>query len=260
MRRRRRLWPHAILVLFVLMGGLQACQIEADEPAPLNAVWIIGDSITRGLYASNEAAMFRHHVFTDLQDRHPGQIRLLFWEGMCTLGRLEARWERLEPLPPPTILFIELGVNDILPSPTCEQVPEAEWQARYGAMLDRFRQLAPQAQIIVGTTPWVGWDDERRARAQLYNGWIHQEAEARGLAVADLWAATVDRPDGLSSPDQPNPFPPDFHGDGFHPNDLGHQRIADAFLSAYYWHYARDGLTYFPLIAGGDAGRVASAN
>lgn len=251
MRHRRRLWLQQLLALFVLMGGLSARWTLADEPPPLVSVWVIGDSITRGLYASSESAMFRHRIFTSLQERRPGQIRLLFWEGMCTLGRLEARWQRLERLPPPTILFIELGVNDVLPNVTCEQVSETEWQAHYGAMLDRFRQFAPEATIVVGEVPWVGWDAERRARAQTYNGWIRQEAAARGLAVADLWAATVDRPDGLSSPDVSNPFPPDYRGDGFHPNDLGHRRIADAFLASYHWYYERDALTFFPLMVGG---------
>lgn len=261
MHKQRRLWLCILLALSILAVATQTDLIDdgifgdvptaADDTPPLRSVWIIGDSITRGLYAGSEAAMFRQRIFANLQDHQPGQIRLFFWEGMCTLGRLEARWQRLERLPPPTILFIELGVNDVLPSKTCEQVPEADWQAHYSAMLSRFQQFAPEAKIVVGEVPWLGWDAEHRQRAQIYNQGIRYEAERRGLAVAGLWAATVDRPDGLSSRDDPNPLPPDYHGDGFHPNDLGHKRIADAFLSAYHWYYRREGLTYFPLVAGG---------
>jgi lysophospholipase L1-like esterase len=58
---------------------------------------------------------------------------------------------------------------------------------------------------------------------------IKEEAAARGIAVADLWALECAC---RSTPTDPSPFPPYYRGDNFHPNDEGHRRIADALLRA----------------------------
>jgi len=51
---------------------------------------------------------------------------------------------------------------------------------------------------------------------------------------------TVDRPDGISAPKQPSAFPPKYQGDTFHPNAVGHARIAETFYQTYVEHYANN--------------------
>ena len=249
MWRFRLLLCIAVLLVIIAPGGAAASQ--AQSGAAPRTVWIIGDSLARGLYATGEAQMYRNLLFDEVQARYPGQVRLLFWQEMCSLARLEDRWDRIEDVPPPDILFLELGLNDVVQTSGCEHVPDDAWQALLGAVLDRFQALSPNAQIVVGTIPWSGWPEghEMRLRARAYNHWIFKQAEARGLVVADLWAATLDRQDGLSSQEEPNPFPPAYRGDGFHPNDLGHRRLAQTFWTAYLFRHEQSGLVYLPFQA-----------
>ena len=249
MWRFRLLLCIAVLLVIIAPGGAAASQTQGGA-AP-RTVWIIGDSLARGLYATGEAQMYRNLLFDEVQARYPGQVRLLFWQEMCSLARLEDRWDRIEDVPPPDILFLELGLNDVVQTSGCEHVPDDAWQALLGAVLDRFQALSPNAQIVVGTIPWSGWPEghEMRLRARAYNHWIFKQAEARGLVVADLWAATLDRQDGLSSQEEPNPFPPAYRGDGFHPNDLGHRRLAQTFWTAYLLRHEQSGLVYLPFQA-----------
>lgn len=247
MCRFRLLLCFAALLLLVAPAA-------ASDPQSVTAprtVWIIGDSLTLGLYATGESQMYRNLLFDEVQARYPGQVRLLFWQEMCSLARLEERWDRLEEVPPPDILFLELGLNDVVRTSGCEHVADDAWEAHLGAVLDRFRAMSPNVQIVVGTVPWSGWPKghEMRIRARAYNSWIHEQVEARGLVVADLWATTLDRTDGLSSSEELNPFPPDYRGDGFHPNNLGHRRLAQAFWTAYLLRYEQTGLTYLPFQA-----------
>ncbi len=193
--------------------------------------------------------MFRNLLLDDLQTYYPGQVNLSFWRGICSMGRLEARWDVFEAVPRPDVVFLELGINEVIRSDECELVPDDVWAAHFGNLLDRLQVLSPDVRVVVGTVPWSGWPEgsEMRARGSVFNQWIRAEAEARGMAVADLWAATVDRPDGISSAADPNPFPPSYRGDGFHPNNAGHRRIASAFWTAYVSRYEPGGLTYLPL-------------
>ncbi len=202
-------------------------------------VWILGDSLTEGLYASSEGATFRSNLFGMLQAEKPRRQMATFWHRGCTLARLEARWSEFTDKP--DVLFLEYGVND-LASDTCPVIPEEEYQARYGVMLDRMLGDAPGVRVVVGTIPWCGWPEgtEYRVRAVRFNAWIREEAQRRELAVADLWGATVDRPEFLSSPSTDRPFPPADAGDGFHPNDAGHWRIAATFYRAYRDHYGAE--------------------
>lgn len=207
------------------------------------SVWIIGDSLTRGLFASSEKNTYRNVLFSKLQERYPMLIHTTFWNGVCTLGGLEEQWSSWPGQP--DILFIELGIND-LGNEDCILIPDEVWQQHYGAMLDRIQQDAPGVQIVVGTIPWSGWKPgtDIYRRAQLFNTWIIAEAGKRNVPVADLWSATVGREDGLSRPEESSVFPP-YHGDNFHPNDRGHQRLAETFFNAYRVNHSP---LYHPLI------------
>ena len=230
-------WLIVLVILGLLTLGTTARlarqSLQQPTPAPPHSVWIIGDSITRGLYASSESATYRALLFRGLAERYPAQIYTTFWQGVCTLGRLEQRWGQWPGQP--DILFLELGINDVSRNPNCPQVPVSEWAQRYGAMLDRIRRDAPGVTIVVGTLPWPGWKPgtKRYQTALQFNRWIREAAAQRNIAVADLWEVMEGQEHYLSRPDEPSPFPPKYRGDGFHPNDQGHQIIAQTFLRAY---------------------------
>ncbi len=232
-----------IILLFILgglifqaRGGRPLLQKDVALPTkePPHRVWIIGDSITRGLHASSDGTTYRTRIFLALGERYPAQIYATFWQGVCTLGRLEQRWGQWPGRP--DVLFLELGINDVSRNPNCPQIPEGQWAERYGAMLDRIRRDAPGVFIVVGTLPWPGWKrgTSRYQKALLYNEWIREAAQARDIPVADLWEAMEGRTELLSRPEEASAFPPAYRGDGFHPNDQGHRVIAETFLQAYW--------------------------
>ncbi len=236
----------AVGLLSLLLVGLWTSSVAAQPFPPhpktiaaphaaarIQSVWILGDSLTLGLHASSIDTMYRSLLYKRLQASNPpGSIRYFLWNSVCTLGGLEQKWDTLPGKP--TLLFIEVGINDLSPETPCPYIPPEAWQSRYGAILDRIQQDAPDATLIVGTIPWMDWpeDSETYRQAQQYNQWIIAEAQARGILVADLWGATVGRPDGISTPEQPSIFYP-YHGDNFHPNDIGHRRLANAFFLTY---------------------------
>ncbi len=239
-------WGLGLLLVGLIAASAQARSARpspADNPEEppfrIRSVWILGDSLTLGVYASSQETTFRNALFHDLQSiSRPWSMRITLWESVCTLGGLEEEWDDLPG--EPTLLFIEVGINDILGNENCPLVPEAQWRQRYGAMLDRIQQDAPGVEIIVGSIPWSNWPEEsdRYRKALQYNQWIAEEAQARAIPVADLWSATLGRKDGISTPDQPSMFPP-YHGDNFHPNDVGHRRIANTFFQTYLRKYQR---------------------
>jgi len=230
-------WLAFSLILGCILASCASSTPPVERAQAPAHIWILGDSLTGGLYASSEEAAFRTLLFGKLQEQYGHQIEELYWRRLCALASLEERWEEMAGRP--DLVFIEIGINDMA-NVNCEQIPESAWRARFAAMLDRIRERAPDAMIVVGTIPWCDWSEENptRDRALVYNDWIRAEADARNLAVADLWAATVERPDGLSAPEQASPFPPRYQGDHFHPNDVGHARIAETFYQAYIEHYA----------------------
>ncbi len=208
-------------------------QKGAKTVAP-KSVWIIGDSLTTGLFASSDATSFRSILLRALGNEFPGSIHSTFWGNTCSLGGLAQKWDEWDDYP--DVLFIELGINDLPPGrPKCVNTPEKEWKARYGATLDHIRARDPGVEIVIGTIPWCNWKRGSKGyeKAMEYNAWIIELAADRGIPVADLWSATFDRRDGISSPDKASPFAPFLHGDNFHPSDVGHRRIAQEFFRTY---------------------------
>ena len=240
--RFRRLLCAACVVLTPLVLSAAVLSLPPSPAAASPSgehtwrVWILGDSLTGGLYASSEETTFRSQLLGMLGASDPSRQIAPFWHRGCTLARLEMRWPEFSGRP--DLLFLEYGIND-LGNPGCPQIPEDQYAARFGAMLDRMLADAPGVEIVVGTIPWCGWaqGSAERDHALRYNAMIAGEAEKRGLIVSDLWSATVDHPENLSSPSEASPFPPGYAGDGFHPSDQGHLAIAQAFFKAYSDHH-----------------------
>ncbi len=112
------------------------------------------------------------------------------------------------------LAIVELGTNDV-----GEQTPLHDFDAQYGALLDRIRASSPEAAIVcLGT--WTGWGgDYDRAIESACVG-----HSGRYVPLGSLFRDTANRgPEGRAT----------FigAGDDFHPNDLGHRAIADAILA-----------------------------
>ena len=194
------------------------------SPAP-KTIWLIGDSLSRGLYASSEANTYRAILERELNapiTRIAG----------CNVRKALEQVAQAETWP--EVVFIEVGINDLRETPaqdqeSCPWLPPEEFPAAYHQLVDTLE--AHGVLVIAGTIPWSGWQPEDAIwpRIQTFNQVIRQSTPH----IADLWTATLYAEDQLSQPDQPSAFGPGYQGDRFHPSDAGHRRIAQVFLKAY---------------------------
>jgi GDSL-like lipase/acylhydrolase family protein len=198
----------ALLLLLALSAPLQPPRLL-----------VLGDSIGYGLSASAEDKTYRMLLASALG-------------ATLTFTRTTTVDDVPEDVGGFDYIVLEIGLNDA----TLQLIPEDEWPAAYGAALDRLQ--ATGATVIAATPfPVFAPDNVHYATVERYAGYIRQEAGARGIGVADLW--TIDC--CISQPDEPGYLPP-YHGDGFHPSDEGHARIAYLMLRA-----ARPYALYFPI-------------
>lgn len=131
-------------------------------------------------------------------------------------------------VPGATTVIVLLGINDIVQPGTYAPASEAVSAAQITAAL---QSLAAQAharemKIIFGTlTPFAGtnstyYSPEKEAKRQAVNLWIRSQTASDGI---------IDFDRALRDPSQPQQLLPAYDsGDHLHPNDLGHQAMADA--------------------------------
>lgn len=86
------------------------------------------------------------------------------------------------------------------------------FRRRYGRLLDTALGLSDQV-VAVGI-PWLNWLPEKLPRGERWNAIMAEEASARGVCFADVWAPMLAC--GMDC----------IVGDGYHPNALGYELIA----------------------------------
>lgn len=207
-----------IKILFALVVAYAGTASCAATQQPQERLLVIGDSLSRGLYASSEQHTFRYLVTErlDMESR--------YLPACHTSDALES-WRAWDWQP--DMVLLEIGIHGL-------ESHDKNWSHEYGVLLDEL--LASGARVVVGTVPWCNWGcDGAYFKYQLAmerNVAIRSEASERGLRVADLWAATLCCGDCISQPSESSPFAPGFQGDGFHPGDYGHEVIASSFVEA----------------------------
>jgi len=194
----------------------------AQSPTPVPPVVFMGDSVTMGAYASAPEKMFVWLVHHDLQTRGIDATNDVIWtldpySDLRNAQRVAAEHRKL--------IIVEVGVHWAAFGAT-------QFRQVYGAMLDCL--AGSGATVAVGTIPWLNWPPATPVYFEMahYSQIIREEAAKRGIAVADLWAATDSRTDAISRPGQPCFSSRDCQGDNYHPNDTGHALIAAAYAKA----------------------------
>lgn len=186
---------------------------------PSNRILVIGDSLTSGLYADGEADSFAALVASSLGMRL-ARVHASRLENAAAVWKTYRDWR-------PDLVVLEIGLNDVSGGVWAAE----SWRGAYLALVRDIQ--ASGARIVVCTTFWGGIRETHR-NYQVYlalNADIRSVALESGVALADLWAATNGCEDCVSRAGDVSNWPP-FHGDNFHPNSLGHKRIAQAVLDA----------------------------
>lgn len=221
------------LALVVLLLTLTACGSEpapaVHGPAPAVhpppppqgpelRLLFIGASMTAGYYASNQDHAYPELVAHELESQG-WRVHLHVLARGGTTVRLADRWDLDAPS---DVAVVQLATNDYGRS-----IPLTKFEKGYALVLDRVRDTSPNTQLLC----LGGWDDPRRmnrlgvAAAQYDAAAAAACTAARGQYVG-LSALYLDSRDhGPRGRDT-------FLGraDRFHPNDRGHELIADAVL------------------------------
>lgn len=174
-----------------------------------------GDSLTVGLYATGNYG-FAYLVKDQLVAAgHASTFRVasVIGDGIDnTIAQLPTELATYHP----HLISVEVGINNL------GNLRGDEFQAKYKQLLDLCIGERADMLVVCCTVPWTGQLSTTAAydAALVFNGAIRAEAGARGFPVAECWEATRLNGAYLS------PI------DGFHPNDLGHQALANAVWTA----------------------------
>ncbi len=195
----------------------------AATPTPsMPPVVFMGDSVTMGAFASTPDNAFVVRVDNDLKARGIDATNDCVWtldpySDLKNAKRVAGEHRQL--------IILEIGVH-------WAAFDAAQFRELYGSTLDCL--AGSGARLVVGTIPWLNWQPgtpvyfEMAFDSQI----IREEAAKRGIPVADLWAATDRRADAISRPGQPCFIAPTCQGDNYHPSDIGHALIAEAYARA----------------------------
>jgi len=189
---------------------------------PVPPVVFIGDSVTMGAFASTPDNAFVMRVDNDLKARGIDATNDCVWtldpySDLRNAQRVAGEHRQL--------IILEVGVH-------WAAFDAAQFRELYGSMLDCL--AGSGARLVVGTIPWLNWQPDTPSYFEMaFNSQIiREEAAKRGIPVADLWAATDRRADAISRPGQSCFLAATCQGDNYHPSDIGHALIAEAYARA----------------------------
>lgn len=188
-------------------------EVDRDGQAPLNVLFA-GDSLTGGLSSSTQENGFKWRMLAEMQKTGPITEFNSALSGGTTL-------QVFNKYPVPANLdlaVIELGTND-----SGNQIPQAQFRDAYSTLLDKVKAESPKVKIVCagvwegggGTPGGSPYDISIRSLCTSAGGVfvplqsIYTQPDVIGPAGAATWNGVTD---------------------DFHPNDRGHELIADALL------------------------------
>lgn len=182
---------------------------ESAADAQPSAVLLSGDSITEGWHATTEESSFRGLVEEWLADRGAGSVTGTFRAGF-TVQEVADGFEVPSGV---DLAVVELGTNDIGRNNTV-----GTFGVQYAAYLDDLEEASPDVRLVcLGV--WYPASD----RTAAFDAVIEGECTNRGGVFQPL-SGLFGEP-GLRGPEGKPTWLGD--SDTFHPNDAGHERIAE---------------------------------
>jgi acyl-CoA thioesterase I len=208
-----------LLTAFVLnaFGGSVAAA-AASSPT----VTVLGDSLTKGLYASTAQA-----DFANLVANHLGAT--LHATGVTGGTLANYSYNPVDFPQNSEWVVVELSTNDIRDSSTNPPpTPLNIFDDKYQTLIKNIRSQLPNVQLVCAG-PWRASDETNSAgnTTKQFNAVIEKDCTAGGGKFVPLdpifMAPGTHAPVGT----------PTFNGDadGWHPSDKGHKQIADAILN-----------------------------
>jgi lysophospholipase L1-like esterase len=183
----------------------------ADRPL---RVLFVGDSLMWGSYASDESLTYRARIVSALGTDGPVEAVTVGGPGIRTVKAISALREQQGPF---DLVFVELGTNDSV------RIAPAQFSADYAELLGEVRVLAPDAGLVCDGV-WNGIDEATQFDRELRP--VCAEHGGVVVPLSDLYVdETLRGPEGSIAAGGAV-------RDQFHPNDLGHEAIAEVMLAA----------------------------
>lgn len=234
----------------------QALEQAAVADAPEAAIWVVGDSITKGVTFDEGRG---RHILLKGQDfcslvgqKLKAAVQNFSKFGCVSTAARATLEERLKTQQPPALVALELGGNDcdfdweaIAKDPKAQHAPKTSLEAYEQNLTAMIRSIyAAGSQPVLFNLPpidadryfryFTGGDGEKGCRILQWLGsigriyWWHERYNATAERVAQQTRTPLlmIRSALLSAFD----YRTFVSGDGMHPNAEGHRRMADAVL------------------------------
>ncbi len=215
---------HTVVMEFYDAGGAAVAKLSWSEVTTSNGKLImpIGDSLTHGYsvdgaYRTKLYELIPGIDFLGTQSSGPSSLADHDHEGHpgFRIDEIQSQIQNwLTQYQPDSILLL-IGTNDILQSFQLDSAPN-----RLGNVVDSIVALAPTAKVYVGTIPPIA-NETQNQKAQSYNQsittLINQKKQTNpNLSIVDIYGSvtTADMPDGV------------------HPNQVGYDKMAQAWAAA----------------------------
>ena len=193
--------------------------LELEGTGATRRVVVLGDSAAAGfgLPGPEQAIARRIGRALALRDGRPTSVRCVARNGATSADVLAQQVGAAEGA---DVVVVGLGANDAI-----KRRPLPEVAADHAALIERLRELAPEARLVLLGCPDLSAAPGLPALVRPLVGW-------RCRAVARV-QADVARRTGVPLAPIPRAdlTPETFGDDGFHPGVLGHERMAAAALA-----------------------------
>ena len=214
-------------------NGLFLGSVEVHSTSGVGVVAAVGDSITQGVGSTGENNRWSDRLAVRIETAGTAPLGVLglgiagnqLLGGAVTNPAALARFDRdVLGMAGLTHVIMADGINDLGSTVNNPSLPPNAEDVEYG-----LRQLVSRAHArgvkVIGTTMGPAWgfrgyeniDSKRLA----YNQWIRTV----GVTILD---GLIDFDLVLNDPNNPSHMLPQYLTDGIHPNNAGHQAMADA--------------------------------
>jgi acyl-CoA thioesterase I len=205
--------PEATAAATASAGAPPAVPVVRPADRPLRVLFI-GDSLMWGSFASDESLTYRARIVSALGEDGPVEAVKVGGPGVRASEATTALREQQGPF---DLVFVEVGANDSV------KIAPAQFSADYAELLGEVRALAPDAGLVCDGV-WNGIDE-----ATPFDRELRPVCAEHGGVVVPLSDLYID--ETLRGPEG-SVVPGGAVRDEFHPNDLGHEAIAEVMLAA----------------------------
>lgn len=188
----------------------------------------MGDSLSEGFYATDEDSMFIQVLANKINEKMGYNVKVQNGAVQAGTGLRNNGIPNVESVleEQPDLVTIEFGTNDLNEAHTKAYSTPEEFEDRLKSVIDTLQQDTEKIPEIVLVTTW------NTAELSLeYDEIITKVGKEKNIQVANIQSVWKDRTN-TTGPEGEETFLGE--RDLFHPNDLGHEEIANAIFNEAY--------------------------